>query len=79
MRTAHLKAMAMHAREQIFVLDVDYEGIARMQVYAYQEMNLDDDEVVETGMVHAVSTDAATALIQELIAAGTLPIVLILN
>ncbi|OWZ00582.1 hypothetical protein PHMEG_00028192 [Phytophthora megakarya] len=50
-RVAHIKAMAMHAREQRFVLDVDTEGIARMQAYLYQEKTIDDGDTVETGKV----------------------------
>lgn len=78
-RTAHLKAMVMHAREQIFVLDVNPEGVARMQVYAYHERTLNAEEVVETGTVAALGTKVATTLLQDLVAAGMLPIIMVLQ
>jgi hypothetical protein len=36
-RPAHIKAMAMHARETVYVLDVQDSGRAWMQAYAYQD------------------------------------------
>lgn len=64
-RTAHLKAMAMHAREQLFVLDVDQDGVARMQAYAHRELNLNEEEAVQTGTVTTIPTSAASTLLQE--------------
>lgn len=50
-----------------------------MQAYAYRECKINDDEAVETGTVVALATDVATQLLQELIAAGMLPIVMVLR
>ncbi|KAG2796463.1 hypothetical protein PC112_g22196, partial [Phytophthora cactorum] len=43
-RAAHLKAMAMHAREQVFVLDVSPNGAARIQMYAYRDLSISPTE-----------------------------------
>lgn len=50
-----------------------------MQAYAYYEMEINDVEAVETGTVVSLPTPEASNLLEEPIATGTLPIVLILE
>jgi len=50
-RPAHIKAMATHARETVYVLDVHDNGMAWMQAYAYHDVELGTDDWVETGTV----------------------------
>ncbi|EGZ09065.1 hypothetical protein PHYSODRAFT_400484, partial [Phytophthora sojae] len=78
-RSAHIKAMAMHARETIYVLDVQTSGMARMQAYAYFDEHHQDEDIVETGSVQAVATHEAIELMQDLVGAGILPPVMILR
>ncbi|EEY56736.1 uncharacterized protein PITG_22237, partial [Phytophthora infestans T30-4] len=45
----HIKTMAMHAREMVFVLDVLQEEKVMLQEYGYEEMEMPDKTVIETG------------------------------
>jgi hypothetical protein len=78
-RPMHLKAMAMHAWETIYVLDVQENGKARLQVYAYHNVKDDDDEWVETSTVCPVPTVQAMAVMAALVKAGIRPPVMILR
>ncbi|KAG3075092.1 hypothetical protein PI125_g21810 [Phytophthora idaei] len=71
--------MAMHAREMVFVLDVKNEESTRVQAYGYQEVAMPDNSMVETGVVVILPTTEATHQLRDLIAAETLPIVMVLN
>ncbi|OWZ06229.1 hypothetical protein PHMEG_00021548 [Phytophthora megakarya] len=62
-RTAQLKAMAKHARLPIFVLDVDGNNMARMQVYTYRKVTTRVGGDVEIGVVHSAPTQKALALV----------------
>ncbi|KAE9149001.1 hypothetical protein PF006_g6478 [Phytophthora fragariae] len=48
---SHTKGMAIHARETIYVLDVDAVGNARMQAYAYSSVALPEDDCFDTVLV----------------------------
>ncbi|KAG1706350.1 hypothetical protein DVH05_001497 [Phytophthora capsici] len=75
-RPEHIKAMAMHAREMVYVLDVLQDENTRLQVYGYQDVELPDKSVIESGMV---ASQIGADLLRDLIAAGTLPIIMILR
>ncbi|KAE9214468.1 hypothetical protein PF002_g17664 [Phytophthora fragariae] len=51
---SHTKGMAIHARETIYVLDVDAVGNARMQAYAYSSVALPEDDCFDTGILPPV-------------------------
>jgi hypothetical protein len=77
-RPMHLKAMACHARETIYVLDVQENDIARMQAYAYHDVRTADGELLETGTVCPVPTAHEMALLSDLIGAGIrLPVMIL--
>ncbi|KAE9064729.1 hypothetical protein PF010_g28500 [Phytophthora fragariae] len=76
---AHLKGMAIHARETVYVLDVHRDNIAWMQEYAYQDMTLPSGDTVESGTVRTMTTSRDMKLLKELISGGVLPVVMILN
>ncbi|KAG6949219.1 hypothetical protein JG687_00015017 [Phytophthora cactorum] len=63
-RTASRKGMAMHAREQMYALDV----AAVIQLYAYAEEVLHSKELVETGTAMALPTKIILPMTRELIA-----------
>jgi hypothetical protein len=48
-RPLHLKAMATHARETFYVLDVTEDNRARVQAYAYHDIKNSEGGLVETG------------------------------
>ncbi|GMF38279.1 unnamed protein product [Phytophthora lilii] len=75
----HIKAMAMHAREMIFVLDDHAPEHVRLQVYASQKLKADGTDELETGMVTALQTGVGAHLLRELINADTLPLVMVLS
>ncbi|OWZ22548.1 hypothetical protein PHMEG_0002740 [Phytophthora megakarya] len=76
---SHIKAMSIHAREAIYVLDVKTCDEVRVQMYGYQDQRLGNGEAVEIGIIQPLATDAALRLFQDLVAAGTLPLVLVLR
>jgi len=78
-RPMHLKAMAMHARETLYVLDVDDTDRARMQAYAYHNVLDRDGDELETGTVCPIPTVHAMALLADLVEAGIRPPVMILR
>ncbi|KAG2882457.1 hypothetical protein PC119_g20494 [Phytophthora cactorum] len=73
-RPAHIKSMVMHAREMVFVLDVDTGHNTRMQAYTYKEVQFTAEQAIETGMVNTIESDAGVKLQRELVAAHTLPV-----
>ncbi|KAG1712695.1 hypothetical protein DVH05_000435 [Phytophthora capsici] len=78
-RPEHIKAMAMHAREMVYVLDVLQDENTRLQVYGYNDVELPDKTVIESGMVMPLPSQKGADLLRDLIAAGTLPIIMILR
>ncbi|KAI9988714.1 hypothetical protein PInf_022172 [Phytophthora infestans] len=78
-RPDHIKAMAMHAREMVFVLDVVHEDNVRLQVYGYQDWGLTDNTATETGVVSTMPSHIGTDILRELTAAGTLPLIMVLH
>ncbi|KAG1706309.1 hypothetical protein DVH05_001457 [Phytophthora capsici] len=78
-RPEHIKAMAMHAREMVFVLDVPHEENARIQAYGYQDVVLPDKTAIETGVVFTLPSHIGADILRELTAAGTLPIIMVLH
>ncbi|KAL3662125.1 hypothetical protein V7S43_012926 [Phytophthora oleae] len=78
-RPAHLKAMAMHARESLYVLDVRQNGATTAQMYAYTDQKLPDGENIETRVNQPMESGMAIQMLQELVGAGALPLVLILR
>ncbi|KAG1709925.1 hypothetical protein DVH05_016939 [Phytophthora capsici] len=78
-RAAHIKAMAKHARQTIFVLDADESGLARVQAYAYRTIEGEGQGTWEKGCVDPISTPKAVQVLQDLIGEGILPIVLVLR
>jgi hypothetical protein len=78
-RPMHLKAMACHARETIYVLDVQETETARLQAYGYHEIQDASGDWIETGTVCPVPTEQATALLTDLVQAGIRPPVMILR
>jgi hypothetical protein len=55
-RPMHLKAMATYARETIYVLGVTEDNRARIQAYAYHDVQDGKGELVETGTVCPIPT-----------------------
>ncbi|KAE8992751.1 hypothetical protein PR003_g22036 [Phytophthora rubi] len=78
-RPAHIKAMAQHARETIYVLDVQSDGQARMQAYEFHEVEAPPDMKIETGTVCPVPTEQALGLLRDLVAARITPPVMVLR
>ncbi|KAI9984263.1 hypothetical protein PInf_005602 [Phytophthora infestans] len=78
-RPEHIKAMAMHARETVFVLDVLQEKIAHIQAYGYQDVVLSDKTAIETGVVFTLPSHTGADILRELTAVGTLPIIMVLH
>lgn len=78
-RPAHIKAMAIHARETIYVLDVDEQGNARAQAYAYRSIALEEDDAFESGTNLIIPTQQAMQILEEMVAEGILPPVLVLR
>jgi len=78
-RPMHLKAMACHARETIYVLDVQETETARLQAYGYHEIQDASGDWIATGTVCPVPTEQATALLTDLVQAGIRPPVMILR
>ncbi|EEY60380.1 uncharacterized protein PITG_12790 [Phytophthora infestans T30-4] len=78
-RPEHIKAMAMHARELVYALDVMQDENTRLQVYGYHDVELPDKTMIETGMVVPLPSQIGADLLRDLIAAGTLPIIMILR
>jgi hypothetical protein len=78
-RPSHIKAMAMHARETVYVLDVQESGCAWMQAYAYQDLPPDEVDSVETGTVCPIPTVQALHLLADLVKEGIRPPVLVLR
>uniref|UniRef100_H3H614 Uncharacterized protein n=2 Tax=Phytophthora ramorum TaxID=164328 RepID=H3H614_PHYRM len=76
---AHIKTMAQHARETIYVLDVQSDGQARMQAYALHEVEAAPDMKMETGTVCPVPTEQALSLLRDLVAARITPPVMVLR
>ncbi|KAF1789689.1 hypothetical protein GQ600_15814 [Phytophthora cactorum] len=75
----HIKTMAMHAREIVFVLDVTDAGSARTQSYAYEEVNMDDNVVVAAGTVRAIPSDLGAHLLREQTKEDMLPLMMVLR
>ncbi|KAF1778915.1 hypothetical protein GQ600_22889 [Phytophthora cactorum] len=73
------EGMAIHARETIYVLDVDTNGTVRAQVYAYTSIHLSNDDSFDSGTVHPMQSSRALQLLQKLIGEGILPPVLVLR
>jgi hypothetical protein len=78
-RPAHIKAMAMHARESVYVLDVHEDGMAWMQAYAYHDVELEKDVWIETGTVCPIPTVQALTLMADLVEGGIRPPVMVLR
>jgi len=78
-RPAHIKAMATHARETVYVLDVHDNGLAWMQAYAYHDVELGADDWVETGTVCPIPTVQALTLMADLVEHGIRPPVMVLR
>uniref|UniRef100_H3GPT9 OTU domain-containing protein n=1 Tax=Phytophthora ramorum TaxID=164328 RepID=H3GPT9_PHYRM len=78
-RPAHIKAMAIHARETIYVLDVDDQGTARAQAYAYCSTSHNGEDAFETGTNQPIPTLQAMTMLEEIVAEGILPPVLVLR
>uniref|UniRef100_H3GYQ7 Uncharacterized protein n=1 Tax=Phytophthora ramorum TaxID=164328 RepID=H3GYQ7_PHYRM len=78
-RPAHIKAMTMHARETLYVLHVEANGMARTQVYAYHNVRISTDDYIESGTVETMDTRDAMQLFRALTQGGILPTVLILQ
>ncbi|KAF4148956.1 hypothetical protein GN958_ATG01872 [Phytophthora infestans] len=78
-RPAHLKGMAIHARQPIYVLDVEEDGRARMQAYSYKRMRGRAGDLFDSGVAQLLTTTVATEMLQDLMAAGILPAILILR
>ncbi|GMF29166.1 unnamed protein product [Phytophthora fragariaefolia] len=78
-RPAHIKAMTQYARETIYVLDVQSDGQARMQAYAFHEVEAPPDMKIETGTVCPVPTEHALGLLGDLVAARITPPVMVLR
>ncbi|KAG3074493.1 hypothetical protein PI124_g20588 [Phytophthora idaei] len=76
---AHLKAMARRAREQLFVLGVDSDGAARLHGYAYETVMLARDKTVEIGTAKKMPTDRGATMLEDVVATGVLPLVLVLQ
>ncbi|KAG3072866.1 hypothetical protein PI125_g22401 [Phytophthora idaei] len=55
--------MAMHAREMVFVLDVDADQNTRMQAYTYKEVQLTAEQTIEIGTVNTIESDAGVKLL----------------
>ncbi|KAE8957403.1 hypothetical protein PR002_g31180 [Phytophthora rubi] len=71
--------MAQHARETIYVLDVQSDGQARMQAYAFHEVEAAPNMKIETGTVCPVPTEQALSLLRDLVAARITPPVMVLR
>ncbi|GMF45884.1 unnamed protein product [Phytophthora fragariaefolia] len=67
-RPAHIKAMAIHARETIYVLDVDGHGTTRAQAYAYNSIALHGEDAFDSGTNQSMPTQEAMKLLEELVA-----------
>ncbi|KAG1699895.1 hypothetical protein DVH05_012334 [Phytophthora capsici] len=78
-RLAHLKGMAIHERQPICVLDVKDDGKARMQVYSFKSRKGRAGGYVDSGVVRPLATVAAEVMMKDFIAAGILPMMLILR
>ncbi|KAE9197558.1 hypothetical protein PF004_g19796 [Phytophthora fragariae] len=78
-RPAHIKAMAIHARETIYVLDVDEHGTTRAQAYAYNSIALHGEDSFDSGTNQTMPTQEAMELLEELVVGGILPPVLVLR
>ncbi|GMF15829.1 unnamed protein product [Phytophthora fragariaefolia] len=76
---SHIKAMTIHARETIYVLEVQTNDMARIQAYAYGDRPLKTGKSIQTGTINRLSTTTGLQLLQELISSGILPIVLVLR
>ncbi|EEY62405.1 uncharacterized protein PITG_14845 [Phytophthora infestans T30-4] len=74
-----IKAMAMHAREMVFVLDVLQEETVTLQAYGYKEMEMPDKTAIEPGTVVTLPSHVGADILRELTAAGTLPIIMVLH
>ncbi|GMF34630.1 unnamed protein product [Phytophthora fragariaefolia] len=77
-RPSHLKALAMHARETIYALYV-YNDQARIQAYAYHEVETGTGDMMEIGTVCPIPTQQAMDLLADLIAADIRPPVMVLR
>ncbi|KAG1709906.1 hypothetical protein DVH05_016920 [Phytophthora capsici] len=69
--------MVMHARQNVYVLDVDPVGTTRMQAYSSRTVQGRDGDSFES--VHHIPTTTALTLLKELTGAGILPLVLVLR
>ncbi|KAE8997009.1 hypothetical protein PR003_g18440 [Phytophthora rubi] len=78
-RTQHIKAMAIHARETVYVLEVHEADITRVQAYAYRDMQMENGDLVESGTVQPIETSTGLKLLEDLVAEGILPLVLVLK
>lgn len=78
-RPAHLKGIAIYARETIYVLDVNADETARMQAYAYQSIRLTDGDFFDSGTVTPLATTKAMELLQDMRGVGILPRVMVLR
>ncbi|KAE8983765.1 hypothetical protein PF010_g17413 [Phytophthora fragariae] len=78
-RPAHVKGVAMHVRESIYVLDVQEDNSTQLQLYAYQDIELPSGDTIESGTVTEMNNLDGIRLLQELIRAGIHPLVLIVK
>ncbi|KAF1795408.1 hypothetical protein GQ600_18530 [Phytophthora cactorum] len=78
-RHAHLKGMAIHAREKIYVLDVGTNGTASAQAYAYTSIQLSNDDSFDSGTAHPMQSRGALQFLPELIGGGILSPVFVLR
>ncbi|KAL4101674.1 hypothetical protein PRIC1_005423 [Phytophthora ramorum] len=78
-RPTHLQAMAMHARETVYVLDMDPQGMARLQAYAYKNETMPNGGPIETGITEALDSGKAIGMLQDMVGEGILPTVMVLR
>ncbi|GMF47021.1 unnamed protein product [Phytophthora fragariaefolia] len=69
----------MHAREPIYVLDVQENELVRVEFYAYQDKVDEHGDSIETGTVRPLESGPAMVLLADLIRAKIRPPVMILR